>query len=464
MVVGSLVEALLIAVFFLVPFRELWTQLPAAPAPSDVNATPSGDWSGPFAVAVMFGLPSLIPFALLARLAWDRRTHVSMSRGMTVATVALILLPAAVSLATYPCCTGDVLDYVNRQRLWVAYAGNPFVVLPADHPEDWSYALAHADSIIAYGPVWWLLTRAFVQWATTLDEYLLGLKLLAAVCFGISAALIWRLADRRTRLLSLAFFAWNPALLVEGLLRLHNDLLTVPFVLGAVWLHQRGRASSSLVTAALGALVKVSVAPVGLVIAVGLLKSRRWRALAIGLVGSAMVVSALYAPFWFGPGTLATLFVLGSHTQWSVGSLLVFAIGPWLGSAALSAVHWLLILACTVLTVALLLKLPASASLVGASMALLLVWALCLPMAFYSHYLMPAVALAAIAVDERLRALLLAIGFGAMVNSVLGVDEFAGGLSGRALDVVGSCALILGLAAGFVAMARSTRAQAARAG
>jgi len=127
-------------------------------------------------------------------------------------------------------------------------------------------------------------------------------------------------------------------------------------------------------------------------------------------------------------------------------------------------VHWLLILACTVLTVALLLKLPASASLVGASMALLLVWVLCLPMAFYSHYLMPAVALAAIAVDGRLRALLLAIGFGAMVNSVLGVDEFAGGLSGRALDVVGSCALILGLAAGFVAMARSTRAQPARAG
>ena len=116
------------------------------------------------------------------------------------------------------------------------------------------------------------------------------------------------------------------------------------------------------------------------------------------------------------------------------------------------------------MTVALLLKLPASASLVGASMALLLVWVLCLPMAFYSHYLMPAVALAAIAVDGRLRALLLAIGFGAMVNSVLGVDEFAGGLSGRALDVVGSCALILGLAAGLVAMARSTRAQPARAG
>src|SRR5207253_8227707 len=95
LVVGSLVEALLIAVFFLVPFSQLWTQLPAAPAPSDVKGAPSGDWSAPFAVAVMFGLPSLIPFALLARLPWGRRTHVSMSRGMTLAAVALILLPAA---------------------------------------------------------------------------------------------------------------------------------------------------------------------------------------------------------------------------------------------------------------------------------------------------------------------------------------------------------------------------------
>jgi len=54
------------------------------------------------------------------------------------------------------------------------------------------------------------------------------------VCFGVSARLIWHLADERRRLVSLAFFAWNPAILVEGLVRLHNDLLTVPLVLGAV--------------------------------------------------------------------------------------------------------------------------------------------------------------------------------------------------------------------------------------
>src|SRR2546427_12541874 len=83
LVVGSLVEALLIAVFFLVPFRELWTQLPAAPAPSDVNATPSGDWSGPFAVAVVFGLPALVPFGVLGRLPWDRRATPRLVRGMT---------------------------------------------------------------------------------------------------------------------------------------------------------------------------------------------------------------------------------------------------------------------------------------------------------------------------------------------------------------------------------------------
>ena len=174
----------------------------------------------------------------------------------------------------------------------------------------------------AYAPLW-LLTLASTRWAATLDQDLLGLKLLAALCFGISALLVWHLAERRTRWLSPAFFAWNPAVLVEGPLRLHNDLLLVPFVLAALWLLRRRQPGRSMAVVVLAALAKLSAAPVGVAVAVSLAKAGRRRGLsrrrargdrilravlerprhvqlAVGAVGTRAVVGGLVA----GPGEL----------------------------------------------------------------------------------------------------------------------------------------------------------------
>jgi hypothetical protein len=86
-----------------------------------------------------------------------------------------------VGLVTYPCCTSDVLDYVNRQRLWAVYGGNPFAVVPNDHPEDWSFGFARfKDGVFGYGPGWWLLARSGTLFAQTLDQYLIGFKVMAA--------------------------------------------------------------------------------------------------------------------------------------------------------------------------------------------------------------------------------------------------------------------------------------------
>src|SRR5207237_8901008 len=179
------------------------------------------------------------------------------------------------------------------------------------------------------------------------------------ISFGLSAALIWRLADERTRLLSLAFFAWNPAVLIEGMLRLHNDLLTVPFVLGAVWLWRpqpaRSRAAA-LVLATLGVLVKVTVAPLGLVLGIRLIADRDWRGLALGAVACAVVVAALYAPYWSGLSTFAPLFAQASRPQWSLGALLLTSSAPLIGSAATLVVRGVLGLVCVVLIAAVLIR------------------------------------------------------------------------------------------------------------
>jgi hypothetical protein len=74
---------------------------------------------------------------------------------------------------------------------------------------------------------------------------------------------------------------------------------------------------------------------------------------------------------------------------------------------------------------------------------------LCLPLAFYSHYLSAVIALAAITADPRIRWLVLALTFGAEINSVLGVESFASGLTGQILDITGSCIILLAAGAGL---------------
>lgn len=452
LLIGSTVQAVLLAAFFLVPFSRLWGQVTPVTAQAGDAASP--DISSALGVALIFGLPSLLPFGLIALLPAQDGQRL---RGRWLALcVLLALLPALVAFSTYPCCTSDVLDYVNRQRLWTVYGENPFTLVPNDHPEDWSFSFANfKDLVFSYGPVWWLVARAFTQWASTLDQYLLGFKALAALCFGVSAALVWRLADERRRLVSLLFFVWNPAVLVEGLLRLHNDLLTVPFVLTAVLLLRRDRASASLAVTTLGVLVKVTVAPLGLAILAALVRTRRWRALAVGAVASALITFALYAPFWIGLRTFAALLAQANRPQWSLGSVLLVLGNPWLGSATLPAIRIVLGLVCLGLIAVLLRRSSATCSVPETASVLMLVVLLLLPLAFYSHYLMPVVALAAIGSDPRPRWLVLAVGFGAMANAVLGVDTFAGGPTGTVLDVTGSVVLLIAVAAGLVAAARA---------
>ncbi len=450
---GSILEAVLLAAFFLAPFSHLWGQMP--PPPGQGSGPGGADLGSALSIAAIFGLPSLVPFGLIALLPTD--DGVSSKRFSWLLLVGIALLPAVVALSTYPCCTSDVLDYVNRQRLWTVYGENPFTLVPNDHPEDWSYYFANfKDLVFSYGPVWWLIARAFTQWAANLNEYLLGFKAVAALSFGTSAVLLWHLADERRRLVSLVFFAWNPAVLIEGLLRLHNDLLTVPFVLLVIWLWRRNSASSSLLLAGLGVLVKVTVAPLGLALVAALARTRRWRALLVGLLSIVVVTVALYAPFWVGLRTFAALLAQANRPQWSLGSVLLVLGAPWLGPGVLLLVRVVLGVMCIALVGLVLVRTRVECQVADAATVLMLIVLLLLPLAFYSHYLMPAVALAAIAADARVRWLVLAVGAGAMINAVLGVDTFAGGPAGNALDITGSVVLLTAVAAGLVVAAKTT--------
>jgi glycosyl transferase family 87 len=445
--------------FVLVPFAHLWGQLPSQPVTDPSPAGAPVDPRQQVLVICLFAVPGVLPL-LLCRLrpaaAWP--SGLPLMAGLAVA--GLVLLPPLVSLATYPCCTSDVLDYVNRQRLWAVHGGNPFTVTPDQFPDDWTYAFSNfQDYVEPYGPGWWLLTRLFTVGATRLEDYLLGLKMLAAVCYGVSVVLIWRLTESHEhRLTSLLFFAWSPVLLIDGLVRLHNDLLTVPFVLGAVWLWRRDRAASGLAAIVLAALIKMTVAPVVLPMILHLLRAQQWRAIGVAmLIGLGLAVAA-YAPFWVGLETLAPLLAQAAHTEWSLGSAFVLSLTPAIGPAAAATVaRAVLMLAAVVLVAAALRHVSATPprleALAATAAMVMTIMLVTLPFSFYSHYLMPVIALAAVTSDARVRSLVLGLTLASVLNGVLGVDSLLGGLSGTLLEAAGSAAIVLVL---LMAMVRGS--------
>lgn len=459
LVAGALVESLLIGALFSVPFSRLWGTIPSnATATGDVGSGATGDLGSALAVMAVFGLPTLVPFVFVAR----RRAWIGCVAGAAVlAAVVLLALPAILALVTWPCCADDALDYVNRQRLWTVYGGNPFSAVPNDHPEDWSYAFAQfRDSGFGYGPLWWVLTRAFTGFATTLDQYLIGLKVLASVCFGVSVGLIWWLSPRPERLANALFFAWNPVVLLDGVLRLHNDLLIVPFVLAAVLVARR-RPALGLPLVALASLIKLLAAPLGVVLMADLVRARRLGGLALGLGLSLVAAVALYAPFWFGPATLSSLVTQANRAQWSLGAVLqagLQSVGGDLPVMPLARMVTVLVFASLLaMVVRGVWRAPLAEVdeadrcrlLAGWGALSLLAGVLTMPLAVYGHYLMAAIGLSAISGDRRVRTFVLVVSVGTMVNTVLGIAQFAGGPRGERLDQVGTVVLLGGVLIGL---------------
>jgi hypothetical protein len=72
MAFASALLCVLLAGLFLVPFSHLWGVTPTAqPAPAQTASAPP-DVSGSLVVALVFGVPALVPLALLISTRWAR--------------------------------------------------------------------------------------------------------------------------------------------------------------------------------------------------------------------------------------------------------------------------------------------------------------------------------------------------------------------------------------------------------
>lgn len=244
-------------------------------------------------------------------LVWRLRDRVVSPRLVASGAIGLSVL----ALLVPPLFTTDIFSYAMFGRLAGVYNLNPYLASALAAARDPLLPYLYWRSIpTPYGPLWTLLSWLMARGAhATPLELVLRFKLLALAAVLVDGWLIYRIVaccwPARAGWAYLAF-AWNPLVLVEGVILGHNDVVILALLLASALLLQRRPTAAALGLVA-SALIKYSTLPL---VGVTLARyrqhaswSHRLRALVPAALAGLALVVACYLPFWVGlRGLLST--------------------------------------------------------------------------------------------------------------------------------------------------------------
>jgi hypothetical protein len=395
---AALTIALIFSLGLILPLPFWRAQPPSPPSPAQSQAIGLG-WPG-----------ALLALAFAAVLCAPFRPYVlALRAARQVPTRALLLLTAllaAVALLIYPAFGSDLFVYLDYERLFAVYQANPLLAFPNLHPEDWAYHFTWIpEQPSPYGPLWPLLTWPLARAAgDSLWAWIVGYKLLALVSYVTCGGLIWVAVEPARRKRALIAFAWSPLVLFDLLGKAHNDGLLAVSALAAVLLARRS-GTAALLSGVAGLLIKLSGFAISLAIWLRMLRARRWRSLLVATLAAVAASTALYAPFWVGPQTLEPVLFQTNRVVWSPGALLIAWGVDGLVARVVCAAAFVAICAWVA---------ARQTNVIQAVWSVQLAALLLLTTAFFAHYLVPIVALAALSGDWRLERLTLALSIGAL--------------------------------------------------
>lgn len=251
-----------------------------------------------------------------------------------------------VALTVPPVFSTDVFSYSIFGRLAGVYDLNPYLTTaalgaPGDPVVPYLYwQWRHIPS--PYGPLWTLVSEVVTlgRHATPLD-LASRFKVLALAAVLLDGWLIYVLVRRRwPEHAGWAYlaFAWNPMVLVEGVVTGHNDVLILALVLVSAYLLLQGRPYLAFAGLVISGLVKYSTLPLLAVVGPRFLmraSPSRWPGIVarLGAIAAVLAVGA-FAPYWGGRAVLmSTLDEPGRGVNNPV-----MVVGRWL-IATLSAGH-----------------------------------------------------------------------------------------------------------------------------
>lgn len=246
-----------------------------------------------------------------------------------------------VVIPSYPAFSHDFFNYLFSSKLVTWYHLNPYQVRALDLPQDhWTRFMHWTHRPNVYPPVWVLLSlpTTFLGMGKFTASFLL-MKLLLAVSFLLAAKMIAALGGRS----ALALWAFNPLVIIEGLVSGHNDLVMMALMLISIWYLVNRRRLWGLIFGLLAIGTKFTGGAAALPFLVDRWSFRVKTILALALLAGLMVLVSWRLGFqpWYllWPVTLAVFLPEKKFLTW-VLSILALATylpflyrGDWGGSA-----------------------------------------------------------------------------------------------------------------------------------
>lgn len=224
--------------------------------------------------------------------------------------ISFTILLATLAVLIPPIFSSDVVSYASFGRLAGIYHANPYTTtVSASSPGDVLVPFLYWRDISSpYGPIWTFISQFVAAGAHEgALELILRFKVLAFASVLADGGLVYLLVrERWPKQAPWAYmaFAWNPLVLIEGVMSAHNDAVILTFVLAGAWLLTRCRGKLAIGALAISSLIKYSTAPVVAVAAFRMLgrepRNRRlllFITLSVICVGLAVIS---FAPYWGG--------------------------------------------------------------------------------------------------------------------------------------------------------------------
>jgi hypothetical protein len=146
--------------------------------------------------------------------------------------IATVVAAHVIFFVSPPLALTDIFNYINYGRMGVVDHLNPYTTIPALEPHgDPSFALSNWHGLLSpYGPTFTLITYAIVPLG--LAGSLWSMKVLMMAASLGTILLVWKCARLlgRDPVTAIVLVGLNPLVLLWGLGGVHNDFVTVFFI------------------------------------------------------------------------------------------------------------------------------------------------------------------------------------------------------------------------------------------
>ncbi|MBL7159428.1 hypothetical protein ISS85_03060 [Candidatus Microgenomates bacterium] len=151
----------------------------------------------------------------------------------------LILATSGILVFSYPAFSYDIFNYIFDARIFTKHGLNPYQFKALDFPQDpWIRFMRWTHRTYPYAPVWLLISipLSFLGMGKFLPTLFL-FKLISCLSYLGSVYLLGKILgkiDKAKKLLGMAFFAFNPLIIIETLVSSHHEsvmiFLTLAFI------------------------------------------------------------------------------------------------------------------------------------------------------------------------------------------------------------------------------------------